>query len=383
MTMVLPSPHWRTDRHSVPPIKALLPMACDGVGPGYTCQMLMEAMARSGANCQLDVSRRRATVVDVRCRSAVPGLFNHLPFRLVKSVAAHRIEQLYLQDLQDGDVAYIWPGTSLKTFEEIARRGNPIVLEGINTRMADAKVVLDEVYAWEGLEPAHGITQARIDDEEAQLAMASAIFAPSEGVEQSHKHNRHYQTLPAHYGAHAAKPPRRAKDRPLTYLFVGSLGLRKGAHQLLRAWASANIEGRLILAGPVEDAVAQLCADELNRDDVEALGFVKNVGALFSQADIFLLPSFEEGDPLVTYEAASSGCAVVASFMGAGRMGTDRAFHLSVDPWQVDSIVDRMRLLASSEDMLWHYRQAALRAAKDYRWQDAGEVRIAALRHLK
>ena len=46
--------------------------------------------------------------------------------------------------------------------------------------------------------------------------------------------------------------------------------------------------------------MAKLCATELNRADVRCMGFVRDIDKLYRDADVFVLPSFEEGDPLVT-----------------------------------------------------------------------------------
>ena len=365
------------------PVKTLLPMAFDGVGPSFTCKSIVEAMAAEGMDCELLVSRRRVAVDRrVRAVSAIPPLLSALPYRMVRTAAARRCDRLFRERLRAGDIAYLWPGASLETHAFARERGALVVLEGINTRMAAAREILDAAYAREGLAPAHGITAARIADEEAKLALTDVIFAPSLGVERSHERpDRTYRVLPAHYGTQlqVQDAPPRPRSGPLRVLFVGSVGIRKGAHTLLRAWREARIDGELILAGAVEPAVAALCHDELNLPTVKSLGFVRDVAPLYRDADVFVLPSLEEGDPLVTYEAAARGLPVVASFMGAGRMGTQTDFHLEVDPLEPEGLAEALRALASSPERRRDHAERALRAVGGYGWRDAGAVRADAL----
>lgn len=373
------------DAASPPPVRALLPMACDGVGPSYTCLRLMEGIARAGSPSTLHVGRRRIGFAQPACRSALPGPLARLPWKAVGGYARRAIEADFLASLKDGEIAYLWPASSLAMHEAVHRRGNPIVLEGINTRMVHAKAILDRAYESVGLAPAHGITEARIADEEAKLALTDVLFAPSPAVEASHRGlTRPARVIPARYGvgdtAPRAEPPRAAGAERPVFLFVGSLSIRKGVHRLLSAWAAASPDAQLVLAGRVEPAVAHLCADALSRPDVRLVGFVTDVSPLYRMADVFILPSYEEGDPLVTYEAAAHGLPVVASAMGAGRMGADTGFHWPIDPDVPATIEEALRLLAGSADARAELGEASATAVRGYDWFGAGALRAEALR---
>ncbi len=105
-------------------------------------------------------------------------------------------------------------------------------------------------------------------------------------------------------------------------LFVGNLDERKGVTDLLRAMALPGFEdlrAELVFAGggDVESYAAK--AKELGLDSrVSFAGWSaqKEVAELMAQADVLILPSYDEGLPLVILEAMANGVAVVCSPVG-------------------------------------------------------------------
>ena len=160
-------------------------MAADGVGPSQTCASLLSAMARGGLSGPLFVNRARAKRPGVNYQTALPGFLASLPYKYVEATATRRSELCFRRMLREGDIAYLWPHASLQAYHWAKSLGVPIVGEGINSRMASARTILDEAYDAEGLSPGHGITDARIAEEEEKLAMTDIFFAPSPGVESA------------------------------------------------------------------------------------------------------------------------------------------------------------------------------------------------------
>lgn len=282
--------------------------------------------------------------------------------------------------VRPGDIAYLWPAVSLETHRILHKRGIPIVLEGINTRMASAKQILDAAYKALGAEPAHGITEARIAEEEKKYTYASAIFTPSHNVETALKGSSlEHRFISASYGVDTTKasPERNYADhgRSLTFLFCGYACVRKGVHFLLEAWKRFHGPHKLQLVGKVEPLIAERYADVLESDRVETVGFVKNVHPWFAGADIFVFPSLEEGDPLVTYEAALHGLPIIASPMGAGRIGEVPGTVTVVEPRDEGALLNAMETLAGSRSIREQLGRAARAAAMEYDWNLVGAKR--------
>ena len=101
-------------------------------------------------------------------------------------------------------------------------------------------------------------------------------------------------------------------------LSVGRLVPEKALDHLLRAFAQVPGDVRLVIAGGsnhTDEYVSQL--QELAAADPRVMmaGYVygDELAELYSNAAAFVLPSLLEGLPLTLLEAASYGCAVVAS----------------------------------------------------------------------
>lgn len=104
-------------------------------------------------------------------------------------------------------------------------------------------------------------------------------------------------------------------------LFMGRIHPIKGIIELLEAWKDVRRDDwRLLLAGPDEDGhlnEVMNCVGKLGLVDcVEYLGKVdeEDKAALFSRADIFVLPSFSENFGVVVAEALAHRVPVVATY---------------------------------------------------------------------
>jgi glycosyltransferase involved in cell wall biosynthesis len=133
-------------------------------------------------------------------------------------------------------------------------------------------------------------------------------------------------------------------------------------------WARSGVKGRLILAGKLEPVIKYKCAAYLNRKDVVVLDYVRDVGALYRSADIFVLPSLEEGGPMVSYEACGCGLPVVTTTMGAGAIVRHNREGLVLDPYDGDSWIAAIRGLAGNIERRRTLSIAAAERAQSYHW---------------
>ncbi len=116
--------------------------------------------------------------------------------------------------------------------------------------------------------------------------------------------------------------PARGAGQPVTLLFLGLLGRRKGIFDLLEAFARARAlhpDMRLVIGGNGEVEAATRRARELGLDD--AVRFEGWVGParkaeLLDAADIYVLPSYNEGLPMSVLEAMAYGLPVITTDVG-------------------------------------------------------------------
>ena len=106
-------------------------------------------------------------------------------------------------------------------------------------------------------------------------------------------------------------------------LYAGKLDSSKGVPWLLKALKRIRQPWHLHLvgagSGPEKDLCLELAASHGDRVTVHGLLSHEKLGALMRRCDIFALPSFFEGLPLVLLEALACGCRIVTTDLPGAR----------------------------------------------------------------
>ena len=320
-----------------------------------------------------------------RVTRTLPAPLRLLPFRMVRSVAVRRNEARVLEEARQAAlggkaVAYVWPDPSLSLLRQLNDAGVPIVREMINCHRGTAKAILDAEYRRLGLAPQHLISSESVDSETEALEYCSDIFCSNSFAERSLIDNGapESKVRPVSFGW---DPDRfRGHSRALepidgpTFVFVGSICVRKGAHLILRYWAASGIKGRLVMVGNVEPAIEQVCSEYLRRDDVLVIKYTRDIAPYYRSADVFVFPSLEEGGPQVTYEAAGCRLPLITSPMGAGRVA-DASTGYVLDPFDQSGWAEAMQSLAEDAELRRRMGSAAQQRALQFTWMEVGEAR--------
>lgn len=147
----------------------------------------------------------------------------------------------------------------------------------------------------------------------------------------------------------------RAGSDRLRLLCVGRLVPEKGQTLLLEAMAElgrrgVDVEAVLVGDGPRREAL-EVRAAEL-RVDVRFAGAVSSeeVVGYYEWADVFCLPSFAEGVPVVLMEAMATAMPVVTTrIAGIAELVDDGRSGLLVAPGRVDLLADAIERLADDD----------------------------------
>jgi glycosyltransferase involved in cell wall biosynthesis len=138
---------------------------------------------------------------------------------------------------------------------------------------------------------------------------------------------------------------RAAAGSPRRVLFVGNLSERKGVSDLLQALARPALQAASLdvtLAGGGDVAAYREKARQLGIDGfVHFEGWVdqQKVAQLMAGSDVLVLPSYDEGLPLVILEALANGLAVVCTPVGEiSSVLSDGVNACFVTPGDVDEI---------------------------------------------
>jgi glycosyltransferase involved in cell wall biosynthesis len=360
-------------------IRTMYPNYYANAWVGHSCHAILESLRECGA----DVS---ATVLAKGKGMRTPYVHGIVPRRLLRFLSPKVIDPIRLVGLRftrtvhQGDVAYVWLGVGAEICDKLRSRGAFVVREMINCTQERRRTELRRAYELLGWPDGSGITDDEIRLEAESLRACDAVYCPSSQVEESVIESGVEESacIGASYGWSEQRirsaPKMRAPSQEITVLFVGTLDVRKGVPWLLQAWGKAKVRGQLLLAGPVSPEIANRCGDLLAQPNVRCLGHVDNVAPVYDAADIFVLPTWEEGAPLVTLEAMASGLPCVTTPMGTAGALTERE-GLIVPPGDVDALADALSRLASNAAWRHELGARAQARAQDFTWAKVGRRR--------
>ncbi|NEO96362.1 MAG: glycosyltransferase family 4 protein [Moorea sp. SIO3G5] len=147
--------------------------------------------------------------------------------------------------------------------------------------------------------------------------------------------------------------PYRPGSQKVTILFLGRIGQRKGAFDLIKAFAALPAEDKnrasLILAGngELEQAYSLVKSLELTAN-ITIPGWVSSEERdhLLAKANIFILPSYNEGLPMAMLEAMGWGLPVITTPVGGiPELVVDGDNGLLVKPGEIPELSMAMQTL--------------------------------------
>ncbi len=157
----------------------------------------------------------------------------------------------------------------------------------------------------------------------------------------------------------AAYADAEAPSSGVRVLCVGRLIALKGHAVLIEALARLRADGLEVTATLVGDGPARGALEALadRRSVADLIEFAGSVGQdrirdYFARADVFCLPSFAEGVPVVLMEAMAMELPVVSSrIMGIPELVQDEISGMLTPPGRADELADRLRRLAESPEL--------------------------------
>lgn len=292
--------------------------------------------------------------------------------------------------IANSEMVYAFNSAALELLDFARKNGSLCVLEQTIAPKRIERAILEEESArWPGWEEGPGSSRdldiAFGDREAEEWSKSDLIVCGSEFVAQSiaAAGGPKERCVVIPYGVdpvfteYLERSPRRA----LHVLFVGRIGLRKGAQYIMecaRALKSTNIQFRA--AGPSDlspKALAEFAAQ------VEVMGSVSRteMANLYRWADVFILPTLCEGSATVCYEALAAGVPVITT-PNAGSIVRDGVDGFIVPIRRADLLANKLELLAQNADLLGNLSRNAAKRALDYTLSRYGDRLLAALTDL-
>ncbi len=295
------------------------------------CDHNARALEKRGALRLLALGTRRGTSGVARERTRLLpacGLANFIAVKLLPPFAAESFrfrlhpwfDRWVLKQLQPGDCLISSYGYANASFQYARQHGGKTFLDGGNSHPAQFWEILTEEHArWKC--PTPPIARHHHERSLAMMEHVDYVLSPSRYVSESFL-TRGFSpaqilrnVYPVDLSLFRPATTPRPKNRPLTLVNTGSLSLRKGTPYLLEAFKlirQRHPSARLLLTRIIQDDVKAVLAKyrDLPIEWVPPMPHPELAQHL-QQADLFVLPSLEEGMARTAAEALACGLPAI------------------------------------------------------------------------
>ena len=310
---------------------------------------------------------------------SVVALFNQLSNR--------RLDQASYSWAKESDVFIFYRTQGLQSMLKLHKEGAPTlcVMEEVNSHIQYADEILSEEYKQLGYDVAYksdsdlGLRLRTYDE-------ADAVLCPSEFVRRSfiEKGFSPEKLIKVNFGFPqiVAKDSRKNSKESFKVLYVGQLHYRKGLRYAIEAFKKLKHPNKeFVIVGPKTPLTGL--------ENIQIPAGVSFTGPLkgeelnlqYSSADVFILPSLEEGLALVQGEALAFGIPLlITTNTGGDDIIKDGVEGYIVPPANADALAERLQNMADDRDLLNNMAENALIAAKKLgSWDVAAEKLISGL----
>jgi glycosyltransferase involved in cell wall biosynthesis len=278
--------------------------------------------------------------------------------------------------IAQADLFHVWVGYGSQSLRRAKAQGMTTVVQVVSSHPNFQNRLMREEFArWGQTWPVWDAGLARMLRE---IDQADYILIPSDFVRESFLAEGipESKLIQAPFGVDVSRftPAKTSEARPFRVVFVGQVGLRKGVPYLLEAWKRLGWrDAELWLVGRVLPEIKEVLKTYAELPGVRIVGFSGAPATAYQQADIFVLPSIEEGSALVTYEAMACGLPVVTT-PNAGSVVRDGVEGFIVSIRDPDALAERIDQLRSNADLRREMGYAARTRATQFTWEIRGET---------
>ena len=216
------------------------------------------------------------------------------------------------------------------------------------------------------------------------LKYSTYLVTGSEGMKQSYVENYHLvsekvKVMPnwINLDRFQLVKTQRQKSEIKTLLFVHWLSKRKGADIIVSIikhlknfeHLTSGFKLLVIGSGPYKEDLLKNIKENNLEQNIEVLGSIPNEEIIkyYQNADVFIMPSMEEGFPRVLLEAMAVGIPYVASDVGAVReLSPEIAQRFLVKSGDVEMFAHKIENLLSDEKIYEEFKKEELQKVQEY-----------------
>jgi glycosyltransferase involved in cell wall biosynthesis len=170
---------------------------------------------------------------------------------------------------------------------------------------------------------------------------------------------------------------------PMRFAFLGRYDIRKGVKELSEALKNLvnkhDFEFHFI--GPIPDEF------KINSDKIKYHGAINEAAKIkdiLRRTDVFVLPSHSEGMPNVILEAMASGCAILATDVGAVNVLVGGENGWLIPPLNAKAIEEKIAQIVKFDPKVIEEKKnnSVKKAEKSFLWEEIIKVEIEAIKKV-
>lgn len=327
---------------------------------------------------------------EVKKRIIIP-INNKVIFKLIAKFCPSLFKALFEKKFyalcEHYDVIYMWQSCPLEWYQFAKQKNKIIISEFINCHQNYSKHILDAESRRINMRNnlVHPITQSSIDDENQKIKLCDFIFSPSPSVTESLINNNvsPNKIIDTSYGLMAEEQhpidKTESDNQHFTAIFVARGIVRKGLHLLLDYWDKADINGTLKIIGRISPEMSEIIQTYQQNNTIEFIDFADNLVKYYRSSDVFVLPSLEEGSPLVIYQALGAGLPAIVSPMGSGGVVRDKVDGFILDPHDEQGWISAIQRLATDKFLRNKMASSARENSDNFLWSKVAIKRLNSL----
>ena len=269
------------------------------------------------------------------------------------------------------DIFHAWGNYALASIPHARKHHAKIVIERGSTHPFFQDSILREELERFGMEVERAHPQI-IEKGLKEMELADAVIIPSAFVERTFL-DAGFPEEKLHVVPYGFDPSRFApgekRDGVFRVLFVGNIGVQKGVHYLLEAWARLRLKNaELVFIGTVEEGIKPLLAKYEGQFTLRGHVPHEKLQAEYAQASMFVLPSLQEGSALVTYEAMACGLPLLVT-TNTGSVAIDGEHGFVVPIRNSDVLAEKLAWMYGHQDESRDMGDRGAVYIRDFTWE--------------
>ena len=313
-----------------------------------------------------------------------PEIDNYLSILSLK-----KLSQKVSKNIGEADVLIAQSTAGLEAGKKIKILGGKFICDRASTHILVQNETLKEAYNDLNMK-FNGISDDIIDREineynDANIISVPSTFALNSFLKKGFDRKKLFLN-PFGVDLQRFTPLPKIKSNKFQVLYVGNLSVRKGIIYLLEAFKKLNFKNKeLILIGSIEHNIKEKVFKYFS-ENIKYLSTIKNsqLKVYYSNANVTVQPSLEDGFNMVIAESLACGCPVIATKnTGAPDFFNNGIEGFIIKPMSVESIHEKLEELANDKNLNKKMSENALQAVKKIGgWNDYGNRWLSKLNNL-